>query len=173
MKRILLLLFICCANGLVAQKILRLETPRNARKLTYYLGMPIVFRLDDDAKTNKNWFEERIVDLDLERQLIIFETWQVPVSEVMYVRQGDVRRGVKTAAKVLQTFGASAALFGLGGKLAPRCDNCNEAIVVGLVSFGVGSAVDWLVSGRKVFKIGKKNKLRLLDLTPKLEVKPV
>jgi hypothetical protein len=97
----------------------------------------------------------------------------VPVSEVMYVRQGDVRRGVKTAAKVLQTFGASAAIFGLGGKLAPRCDNCNEAIVVGLVSFGVGSAVDWLVSGRKVFKIGKKNKLRLLDLTPKLEVKPV
>jgi hypothetical protein len=30
-----------------------------------------------------------------------------------------------------------------------------------------------LVSGRKIFKIGKKNKLRLLDLTPKLEVKPV
>ena len=60
-----------------------------------------------------------------------------------------------------------------GGKLAPRCDNCNEAIVVGVVCLGVGSAVDWLVSGRKVFKIGKKNKLRLLDLTPKPEVKPV
>jgi hypothetical protein len=173
MQRLFILLFLLMANGLFAQKILRLETPKNARKLTYYLGNYIVFRLDDDAATNKNWFEERIVDLDLERQLIIFETWQVPISDVMYVRQGDVHQGIKTGARIIQTFGASALLFGLGGKLAPRCDNCNEAIVVGVVCLGVGSAIDWLVSGRRIFKIGKKNKLRLLDLTPNLEVKPV
>jgi hypothetical protein len=173
MQRLIILLLLCFANSLFAQKILRLETPRNARKLTYYMGNTIVFRLEDDGGSNKNWFAERIVDLDLERQLIIFETWQVPISDILYVRQGDVHRGIKTVAKVLQTFGASATLFGLGGKLAPRCDNCNEAIVVGVVCLGVGSAVDWLVSGRKVFKIGKKNKLRLLDLTPKPEVKPV
>jgi hypothetical protein len=173
MQRLLILFLILTANSLFAQKILRLETPKNARKLTYYMGNYIVFRLDDDGASNKNWFSERIVDLDLERQLVIFDTWQVPISDIQYVRQGNVRRGVKTAAKILQTFGASAAIFGLGGKLAPRCDNCNEAIAVGLVSFGVGTAVDWLVSGRKVVKSGKKNKLRLLDLTPKLEVKPV
>jgi hypothetical protein len=172
MKRLLILLFICFANGLFAQKILRLETPTNARKLTYLIGNYIVFRLEDDGGSNKNWFEERIVDLDLERQLVIFETWQVPISDIMYVRQGNVRQGVKSTAKIIQTFGASALLFGLGGKLAPRCDNCNEAIVVGIACLGAGTLVDWLVSGRKIFKIGKKNKLRLLDLTPKLEVKP-
>ncbi len=137
------------------------------------MGNYIVFRLDDDGANNKNWFEERIVDLDLERQLIIFDTWQVPISDVMYVRQGNVRQGVKSGARIIQTFGASALFFGLGGKLAPSCDNCNEAIVVGLVCLSAGTAVNWLVSGRKIFKIGTKNKLRLLDLTPKLEVKPV
>jgi hypothetical protein len=173
MHRLIILLFLCFATTLSAQKLLRLETPKNARKITYFIGNPIVFRLDDDGKTNKNWFAERIVDLDLERQLVIFETWQVPISDIMYVRQGDVNRGVKAGAKILQTFGASAAGFGLLGKLTPNCPNCNEAIVFGVVSYGIGSAVDWLVSGRRIFKIGKKNKLRLLDLTPKPDVKPV
>jgi hypothetical protein len=172
MKRLLILLFICFSSSLFAQKILRLETPTNARKLTYLIGNYIVFRLEDEGGRNKNWFEERIVDLDLERQLVIFETWQVPISDIMYVRQGNVRQGIKSTAKIIQTFGASALVFGLGGKLAPRCDNCNEAIVVGIACLGAGTLVDWLVSGRKIFKIGKKNKLRLLDLTPKLEVKP-
>jgi hypothetical protein len=173
MKRLFILIFVCFTNSLFAQKLLRLETPHNARKLTYSIGSQLVFRLDDDAKSNKNWFAETIVDLDLERQLIIFDTWQVPISDVMYVRQGNVNGVIKTGARMLQTFGASALLFGAGGKLAPKCDNCNEAMVVGIACLGVGSLVDWLVSGRKVFKIGKKNKLRLLDLTPKLEVKPV
>jgi hypothetical protein len=70
-------------------------------------------------------------------------------------------------------FGASAAFFALAGRLAPSCDNCKEALVVGVASMGVGAALDWLVSGRKIFKIGKKNKLRILDLTPKPEIKPV
>ncbi|MDZ7880407.1 MAG: hypothetical protein U5L45_22210 [Saprospiraceae bacterium] len=150
-----------------------METTKNARKLTYFVGNALVFRLDDDSKTNKNWFIERIVDIDLDRQLVIFDTWQVPIGDIIYVRQSDVNRGVKGGAKILQTFGASAAGFGLLGKLTPNCPNCNEAIVVGIVSFGVGSAIDWLVSGRRIFKIGRKNKLRLLDLTPKPDVKPV
>lgn len=173
MQRFFILLLICCANSLFAQKILRLETVKNPKKLEYFIGSAFTFRLDDDGGKNKIWFTERIIDLDLERQLVIFDTWQVPISDIMYVRKGNANRVVKTSAKVLQTFGASAAFFGLMGKLAPRCDNCNEAIVVGVASLGVGSLVDWMVSGRRIFKIGKKNKLRLLDLTPKLEVKPV
>jgi hypothetical protein len=173
MQRFLLLLLICCANTLFAQKLLRLETVRNFKKITYYIGSPITFRLEDEGGKNKIWFTERIVDLDLERQLVIFETWQVNIADIMYVRQGNVNRTVKTSAKILQTFGASALFFGLAGKLAPRCDNCKEAIVVGVACLATGSLVDWLVSGRRIFKIGKKNKLRLLDLTPKIEVKPV
>ena len=176
MQRLLMLLFLgclCCTNGLFAQKLLRLETVKNPKKLVYYIGTPITFRLEDEGGKNKIWFTERIADLDLERQLVIFDTWQVAISDIQYVRQGDANQRVKTVAKVFQTFGAAAAFFGLMGKLAPRCDNCNEAIVVGVSSLAVGSLVDWLVSGRRIFKIGKKNKLRLLDLTPKLDVKPV
>ena len=44
---------------------------------------------------------------------------------------------------------------------------------VGALSLVAGSFLDWVISGRRVFKIGKKNRLRLLDLTPKNEVKPV
>ena len=173
MQRLFILLFLCVTSSLFGQKILRLETVKNPRKLTYLIGMSITFRLEDDGKTNKVWYEERIADLDLERQLVIFDTWQVPISDIMYVRQGNVNRGVKTSARVLQTFGASALFFGLAGKLAPRCDNCNEAMKVGALSLVAGSFLDWVISGRRVFKIGKKNRLRLLDLTPKNEVKPV
>ncbi len=173
MYRRFILLFLLMANGLFAQKLLRLETPHNARKLTYAIGSPIVFRLEDDGGSNKNWFAERIIDLDLERQLVIFETWQVPISDITYIRIGNVNQGIKSVAKIIETFGASAVVFGTLGKLSPNCPNCNEAIATGVVCFGAGKLVDWLISGRKIFKIGKRNKLRLYDLTPKFEVKPV
>ena len=57
MQRFFILFFLsclCCTNGLSAQKLLRLETVKNPKKLVYYIGSPITFRLEDDGGNSAN-----------------------------------------------------------------------------------------------------------------------
>ena len=144
MRIVLIFTFLCLSNALFAQKILRLETVKNPKKLSYLIGETLIFRLDDDAKDNKIWFVERIVDLDVDRQLIVFDNWQVPISDVQYVRKGAPRRLLKNVATGLKTFGAGVTFFSLAGRLTPYCANCNEALGVGVVSMVTGFLIDWL-----------------------------
>jgi hypothetical protein len=152
---------------LAAQKILKLDTPRNPTRMSFLIGSTITFQTDGDDKKNKIWTTKRIVDFDLDRHQIIFDDYSVTVEDITAVRRGDSRRRIRNLGASLLTFGAGAALFGAIGRVDPNCPNCNEAVVVGAGSAAVG----WLltrISGFKTFKVdGKNNKLRLLDLTPK------
>ena len=168
-----LLFSLCFLSNLTAQKVLKLDTPRDPSRMSFLIGSNITFQTDGDDKKNKVWMTKRIVDFNIDRHQIIFEDWSVTVEDIIAVRKGNERRAVRTIGATLMTFGAGAAFFGLLGKLTPNCPNCDEAMVVGASSGVVG----WLltrISGFKTFKINSKtkNKLRLLDLTPKPDTSP-
>ena len=150
---------------------MKLDTPRNPSKMTYLIGSEVTFQLDGDE--NHIWYADRIVDFDLERGWIIFPTWQVNVGDITTVRLGGNNRFLRTAGVSLLTFGAGVTAFSLLGRLAPTCDNCKEALIVG-PPIGVLGWLLTLISSNKTYKtgVGKRNKLRLLDLTPKPEYKP-
>lgn len=173
--RLLTILFfaLCFLSSLSAQKVLKLDTPRNPSRMSFLIGSTITFQTDGDDKKNKVWMTKRIVDFNVDRHQIIFDDWQVTVEDITAVRKGNERRRVRTLGATLMTFGAGAAVFGVLGKLTPNCPNCKEAVIVGTSSGVVG----WLltrISGFKTFKIDGKNgnKLRLLDLTPKPSTDP-
>ncbi len=150
---------------------MKLDTPHDPSRMSFLIGSTITFQTDGDDKKNKIWMTKRIVDFDLDRHQVIFEDWSVTVEDIIAVRKGNERRTVRNIGATLMTFGAGAAFFGLVGKLTPKCPNCNEAVVVGAGSGVLG----WLltrISGFKTFKIDGKNKLRLLDLTPKPDTSP-
>ena len=160
-------------SPLSAQKVMKLDTPRDPSRMSFLIGSTITFQTDGDDKKNKIWMTKRIVDFDIDRHRIIFDDWVVTLEDITAVRKGNERRAVRNIGASLLTFGTGAAFFGLLGKLTPNCPNCNEAMVVGASSGVVG----WLltrISGFKTFKIDGKNgnKLRLLDLTPKPTVDP-
>ena len=169
MRLLSILLFTCTfLNGLSAQKVMKLDTPRDPSRMSFLIGSNITFQTDGDDKKNKIWITKRIVDFNIDRHQVIFDDWSVTVEDIIAVRKGNERRGIRNIGATLMTFGTGAAFFGLVGKLTPNCPNCNEAMVVGASSGVVG----WLltrISGFKTFKIDSKtkNKLRLLDLTPK------
>ena len=166
---LLSMLFFC---NLSAQKVLKLDTPGNPTRMAYLIGSSITFQTEGDDKKNKIWTTKRIVDFDLDRHQIIFDDYSVTVEDITGVRKGDERRRIRLFGATLLTFGASAAFFGGVGKLSPNCPNCNEAMVVGAGSAALG----WLltrISGFKSWKINDRNKLRLLDLTPKPTKDPV
>jgi hypothetical protein len=151
---------------LSAQKILKLDTPRDPSRMSFLIGSTITFQTEGDDKKNKVWTTKRILDFDIDRHLIIFEDYTINVEAITAVQEGGARRRIRALGATLMTFGAGAVFFGTLGKLKPDCPNCKEAVVVGAGSAAVG----WLltrISGFRTFKIDGKNKLRLLDLTPK------
>jgi hypothetical protein len=167
------LLALCfCFQGF-SQKVLKLDTPRNPSKAAYYIGSYISFRLED-GKDNRVWYDERILDFDIEKGYIKFETWQVQYQDIIAIRNPNARRTLRSAGAMLKGFGLGLIFFSTAGRLSKDCPNCNEALIAGAGSTLIG----WVLgkfSGPKNYKIGKKNRLILLDInfTPKKEVDKV
>lgn len=168
MRLLLIIALFFIAHAGTSQKVLKLDTPKNPSKAAYYLGSRIIFKLEN-SKENNIWYSEIIRDFDTEKGLIIFENWQIHYKDIISLRNPSAHRGAKVTAKMLQGFGLGLVVFSTLGRLSPDCPNCNEALVAGGSSFLIGWVLDKL-TGVKNYKIGKKNRLHLLDLsfTPKV-----
>jgi hypothetical protein len=165
MRPFLYLFFLFFQIVAFSQKVLKLDTPRHPTKAAYYIGSAIVFKLENN-KDNTVWYEERIQDLDTEKGYIIFENWKVHYTDIITVKNPNARRRLRTTGTMVKTFGMGLIFFSTVGRLSKDCPNCNEALAVGATSTLVGWVIERF-SGVKNYAIGKKNRLHLLDLTPK------
>lgn len=170
MRLILYIFLFALSIPALSQKVLKLDTPKNPTKAAYHLGSTIIFKLDND-KQNTVWYQERIIDFDTDRGYIIFENWKVHYTDIIGIRNPNARRRLRTTGTMVKTFGLGLIFFSTVGRLSPDCPNCDEALVAGAASTLVGWLVE-RISGVKNYKIGKKNKLRLLDITPKPTKEP-
>ena len=172
MRFLLLSFFFTISTATFSQKVLKLDTKKTASKMAFSVGQTLIFKLDD-VKNNDIWFSETIVDFDVDRGVIQFGTWQVYYQDIIAIRNPNSFRLGKTAAVTLKTFGVGLIFFGAAGSLTKDCPNCKEAVILGAGLTAIGFILDWIIPTR-VYKIGKKNKLRLIDLTiKKADVKPV
>jgi hypothetical protein len=146
-----------------SQKVLRLDTPKNPSKAQYLIGSRIIFKLEKN-KENDIWYSEIIKDFDIDRGLIIFDSWEVHYQDIIGLRNPYAHRGAKVTAKMLEGFGLGLIVFSTLGRVTKDCPNCNEALVVGGGSLLIGWIIDKL-TGVKNYKIGKRNRLHLLDLS--------
>ena len=141
---------------------MRLEVPGNIKKITYFVGSPIIYKLDK-VKGNDIWYTDVITDFDLDRQEIIFENGRVQISTILAVRKVGKVPFTKTIGNALMGFGGSALFYSLVGRAGP-CDNCPTATTVGATTLAAG----WLLTkiGRaRIYWLGKKRRLRLFDLS--------
>lgn len=165
MKKIsLLLLLIFVLQSAFAQKILRLETPSNLKRIEYYVGSNITFRLHEDP----NWYTRTITDMDFGQKMLIFEVGRLPIEDIEAVK--IARRGfIAQTSGILQGSGISFAFFGSTGFLInSRCSNCRESVLLGASMWTLGQLLGW-ISPRRKFKVGTKNQLRMfeIDFTPR------
>jgi hypothetical protein len=170
MRFILCFLLLAFSTSTFSQKVLKLDTPRNPSKAAYYIGTTIVFKLENN-KQNTVWYQERIVDFDTEKGYILFENWKVHYKDIITVKNPNARLRLRTTGSMVKTFGLGLIFFSTVGRLSKDCPNCNEALGVGAATLLTG----WLVerfSGVKKWDIGKRNRLHLLDLTPKPTKEP-
>jgi hypothetical protein len=156
--------------SIFGQKILKLDTERTFSKAAYLPSATFTFQIEGDDRSNSVWHEEIITGFDTDRQVIFFETWQVHLSQIVAVRLPRKSIG-QTLSRMLLVFGGSAVAFA-GVDAAYGCYNCELAVAVGAGSAAVGGLLR-LLPKYKIYRMGKKNKLRLFDLTPKPEKKAV
>ena len=93
-------------NSAFAQKVMKLDTPKDPSRMSFLIGSNITFQTDGDDKKNKIWMTKRIVDFDIDRHQVIFDDWSVTVEDIIAVRKGNERRIVRTIGATLMTFGA-------------------------------------------------------------------
>jgi len=147
----ILFLFLCFSNNhLDAQKILQLEKTNSLKVKKYYIGDVLTFQLKEEGKT---WFTEAIEDI------------LVKVEDITAIRSFRVQRWSKPLAKSLNLFGLSWGVLSLLSPLAGTPLTW-AALVVPLASFAVSGIVRVLFRYR-TYKIGKKRRMRLLNMDRK------
>ncbi|MFK8103020.1 MAG: hypothetical protein AB8G15_10865 [Saprospiraceae bacterium] len=167
MRLSLFLLFICLLANTIpaqAQKVLQLEKKNSAKTKKYYIGSELTYRLADD----KTWYTDVIMDLFPEEGIIQFSRRLVKPTDIVAIKSYKNRNLAINVERGMYTFGASWMFFSLGATLFGTPITFAAVIVTGsAVVFG------WLF--RKIFnsrkyKIGKKRKFRILDLTPMVPI---
>lgn len=155
--------FIACAAP--AQKVLQMEKFGKVKTTKFYIGDEITFTLQDDSKY---WYKGVIQDILVEEGLVLMRNQAVKVNEISAIRSFHPSRWSRPISSNLFVFAASWTLF----KIATLPFNSGSVFDTKIgVADGVivGSAVVLGFLIRKIFKyrtykIGKKRRLRLLDL---------
>lgn len=151
-------LFVVPAPG---QKFLLIETWGSPKTKKIFKGAEISYQL----KTDDVWHTQTIADFIVDKNLIELEDRYVNINDIKALKfQRYFIQGVSTS---LFWFGLGWSGFALVGTLTDGDPDTNyrwsDAIVTG-TAISSGWLMGQLLGSKKV-KIGKRKKLRLLDLT--------
>ena len=152
--------FLISIANLNAQKILQLEKRNSAKTKKFYIGSELTYRLAND----KTWYTDVIMDLFVDEGIIQFSRRLVKHGDIVAIKTYKNRRLALNIEGGLYTFGASWMFYSLGAVLFGTPITFTAVIIS-----GTAVVLGWLA--RKIFyskryKIGKRRKFRILDLTP-------
>ncbi|HQU60705.1 MAG: hypothetical protein KDD02_02170 [Phaeodactylibacter sp.] len=161
----LLPLFLLLAWPLSAQKVLQLEKYGSARTTKIFIGDPITYKLRGSETFNSGYIE----NIRLEDSLLVLADRYIHVYDITTLRYE--RAWPRVAGKSLFWFGSAWSGFAAVGFTFDGDPDTNyrwaDAIVT-LSSWGLSFAIPKLF-GHKDIRIGKRRRLRLLDMRWKVE----
>jgi len=163
MRIFLLTLFLTCLvfSCSEAQKFMQMEKRGSTKVKRYYPGDDILFKVKDDVE----WQDAIIHDILVDENLILLGTGKlINIDDIIAIKSIKGAGWSKAIANKFYLFGINWTVLSLITEL------------VGYWSFTWGTAIiaigavvtGWLIHTifkSRVYKIGKKRKLRLLDLT--------
>ncbi len=162
MRLIGIILLLGLSHTLLGQKVLQIERFGRAKVKKFYIGDELNYRLAGD----KAWYKGTIQDLIVEENIILFED--------RYVRMGDIQalrkrqRWSRQIGNQLYVFAGSWLVFSTAGTLLGWELRWDTAIIT-----GSALATGWLIKNifkYKKYKMGKRRRLRMLNLNP---IKPI
>ena len=160
MTRILCIsLFLFACNAAFGQKCLQLEKYGSLSKDRFYIGDDITFRLFND---DKGWYTRTITDFDVKNGYLISFSDRIPVDSIAAL-QLDRGPAAQIIGGALQVGGASTIMFSAAYPVFNGQPVDWVGVGSGAIVMGIGTLLRKLFR-KKQFKIGKRKRLRLLDL---------
>ena len=158
---VLFFLSIVFLNTTTAQKILQIEKVNSLKSIRYFVGDEITYKLKSDPDY---WYTEIISDVIPQDSIVILQIGYVHLSEIAEVKVTDARKWSVALGNKLTQFGLSWGFWSVIGGTFSSTPIGWAALTVPLVTIGVGSIVKFLFKSKR-HKIGKRKRLRLLDLS--------
>lgn len=153
-------LTLAITSAVSAQKLLQIERYGRTKTQRIYIGEVINYRLKGD------WYVGEIQDYRFDQGLVVLHNRILPVADIEALRY--LRTWPRPIGKQIMLFGASWsawALIGTATDPEPGIDyRLSDAIVTGS-ALATGLVLPKLIKKHKVLEMGKRHRLRLLDLT--------
>ncbi len=154
-------LFVAKVPICLAQEFLQIEVQNDPETVKYSLGQKIVIK----TKQNDEWQSIVMRKFIYETGTILYDQGMVQVDDIIAVR--DTRPGVAALSIALTTFGGAWLGFGLVSQgLDNKAEFGTREIVIGVAALATGWGVKKAFYKRD-YNIGKRYKLRLMDLRMK------
>lgn len=160
-KPLLILFAALLPSGLQAQKFMQIERYGRPKTERIYPGQVINYRYQDE------WYEGEIVDIHYELGKLELHNRFLAVSDIEALRYP--RRAPKGLSRQLMLFGASWsgwALLGSATDNTPGVDYRWSDVAVTASATAIGLALPVIAGKYKVLEMGKRKRLRLMDISP-------
>ncbi|MEM1326972.1 MAG: hypothetical protein AAGI23_13505 [Bacteroidota bacterium] len=157
--------FLILLPNISAQKVLQLEKRNSAKTDKIPLGSQLIYQVKGDDI----WYEATIEDIKPEDGYLVLHNRLLNVNDITAIKTYENRGWSSALSKKLYQFSASWILFGLADYFIFNLSPYRVTLPFLLIPAGVASGSAWLIKkvfDEKVYKIGRKFRLRLLDLTP-------
>ncbi|MEM0993652.1 MAG: hypothetical protein AAGI49_11510 [Bacteroidota bacterium] len=161
----LLVLFLLFPMLLNAQRVLQLEKRFSAKTKKLFEGDEIIYQVQGDDI----WYEGIIQEIRADAGYIVLPDRLVNVEKISAIKSFKDQRWSRSVSKQLYTFAGGWVVFGLADYFI--FDDSPFRITGRLIAIPAASAIVIGYAIRKIFdhkvyKMGKKFRLRLLDLDP-------
>lgn len=157
---LLFLFFLALAPiSLSGQKLLQIEKSGTLKTERFYIGDEVTFQLADDD----GWYTRTIQDINVEANMLIFPKGSVNINDIQKVRTFK-NRNWSRALNINALYGsASFVVLSLLGTLADVA--LTMATLTIPASTIIVTSVIRFVFRHKTHRMGKRKRLRVLDLT--------
>jgi len=143
-----------------AQKLLQLEQSGTLNTTRFYIGQELIFQLRNN---DKGWYTRTITDIDVEGGRLIFYNHPVHIDSISMIKLPR-SNGMQIVGGALQVGGANAMLFSIAYPIFQNQPVNWAGVGFGALGIAIGTALRKLFKTKK-FVIGKRKRLRLLDLS--------
>ncbi len=158
---LLILFSIFITNSLFSQKLLQIEKVGTLKTQRYYIGDEVVFQLK--GETENYWYKERIEDVLVDAKSILFTNRVIKIDDIAKIRTFKNRGWSKGLSN--NAFVASGSFVGMSLFAAALTEfMLSPATVILPGSAIVAGLIIRFIFRRKTYKMGKRRRLRVLDL---------
>jgi len=162
----LIYLVLCCLPILCnAQKVLQLEKRGSAKTTKFVAGNEIVYQMQGDDI----WYTATIEEIRADAGFIMLNDRLVSVEKIAAIKSFKNRRWSRSYSNKLYTFAGGWVFFGAADRLifnqSPDRAGIPLIAIPAVSALVIGYTIRKIFD-HKVYKMGAKYRLRLLDLDP-------